>query len=79
MGFVTKLEFMNSVKEEVGEHGFIFQEKDSSDYVPIRFRGIFRPAGKCIGAFDDIGSPIAKLRGFVPINGGTVLYFDDLA
>lgn len=69
----NRLECISELTEKYGTIT-IFETKCTLDYVPLRYRGIYKSNGKALEVFDDVGSRVEVINGFIPINGGTVLW-----
>ena len=68
----NRLECMSELTKRYGKIT-ISEEKNTLDYVPLRFKG-YKSNGRMLEVFDEVGNKVEILNGFVPINGGTVLW-----
>lgn len=73
MTYKNKFEILEELSREFGDLTIVTNK--NIDYsVPLFDRDNFKSIGRIIDIFDDVGSLIARLKGFVPINGGNVVY-----
>lgn len=71
---VTRIKVLSELQKKYSDGFGVVELKDNDIYTPIKYRDVLRPAGRYLRVFDNAGSLVEEYRGFVPIEGGTVLW-----